>query len=89
MPNDIALKIENLSKKYRLGLVGTNTLRGDLQAWWYRMRSKEDPRLKIGEENKPAESGGKHIWALQDINFEQNAMTFYNICKKIKLLKLI
>jgi lipopolysaccharide transport system ATP-binding protein len=70
MPNDIALKIENLSKKYRLGLVGTNTLRGDLQAWWYRMRGKEDPTLKIGEENKLAESGGKHIWALQDINLE-------------------
>ena len=70
MPNDIALKIENLSKQYRLGVVGTNTLRGDLQAWWYRMRGKEDPTLKIGEENKLAESGGKYIWALEDINLE-------------------
>jgi len=68
--SDIAVKIENLSKRYRLGLVGTNTLKGDLQAWWYRVRGKEDPTLKIGEENKLDKKGGEHIWALKDINLE-------------------
>lgn len=68
--NDIAIKIENLSKQYRLGLVGSHTLKGDLQAWWYRMRGKDDPTLKIGEENKLTDAGGKYIWALKDINLE-------------------
>jgi len=32
------IKLETGSKQYRLGLVGTNTLRGDITGWWYRMR---------------------------------------------------
>lgn len=68
--SDIAIKLENISKRYRLGLVGSNTLKGDLQAWWYRLRGKEDPTLKVGEENKLDKSGGKYVWALKDINIE-------------------
>ena len=68
--SDIAIKLENISKRYRLGLVGTNTLRGDLQAWWYRMRGLEDPTLRIGEENRLDKAGGDYIWALRDINLD-------------------
>ena len=45
------LKIENVSKQYRLGLVGTGTLSHDLNRWWSRIRGKEDPYLKIGSTN--------------------------------------
>ena len=34
MPETV-IKLENISKQYRLGFVGTNTLKGDLQRWWY------------------------------------------------------
>ncbi len=68
--NDIAIKLENISKRYRLGLVGTNTLKGDVLAWWYHMRGKEDPTLKIGEENRLDKIGGDYIWALNNINLE-------------------
>lgn len=64
------IKLENISKQYRLGLVGTNTLRGDIQRWWYRMRGKEDPTLKIGEENQLDSRAGEYVWALRDINLE-------------------
>ena len=37
------LKAENISKQYRLGLVGTGTLSHDLNRWWHRVRGKEDP----------------------------------------------
>ena len=48
----IAIKIENLSKQYRLGLVSTKTLSHDLNRWWTtNIRGKEDPYLKIGEVN--------------------------------------
>jgi lipopolysaccharide transport system ATP-binding protein len=30
----VIIKIENVSKQYRLGNTGTNTLKGDLQRWW-------------------------------------------------------
>jgi len=66
-----AIKIENLSKQYRLGLVGTGTLSHDLRRWWHLMRGKEDPYLKIGETNDRSVKGtSDYVWALKDINFE-------------------
>ncbi len=69
--SDIILKAENISKQYRLGLVGTGTISHDLNRWWYRVRGKEDPYLKIGEVNDRSTKGtSDYVWALRDINFE-------------------
>lgn len=71
MKNNIILKAENISKQYRLGLVGTGTMSHDLNRWWHKVRGKEDPYLKIGAENdrsKKAETD--YVWALRDINFD-------------------
>jgi lipopolysaccharide transport system ATP-binding protein len=47
-----AIKNHNLSKQYRLGLVGTGTLSHDLKRWWtMNVQGKEDPYLKIGATN--------------------------------------
>lgn len=65
------IKVENLSKQYRLGTVSTGTLSHDLNRWWHRVRSKEDPYLKIGETNdRTQKSSSDYVWALKDINFE-------------------
>ena len=64
------IKIENLSKQYRLGFVGTGTITQDLKRWWHIMRGKPDPTLMVGMENKLNEAGGDYVWALRDINFE-------------------
>lgn len=66
------LSIEGLSKRYRLGLIGTNTLQGDIQAWWYRMRGRENELLKVGERNTLEQAGGDYVWALEDINLTVN-----------------
>ncbi|MBN2894192.1 MAG: ATP-binding cassette domain-containing protein [Bacteroidales bacterium] len=68
--SDIAVKIENISKQYRLGVVGTGTLSHDINRWWARIRGKDDPSLKIGQENTLAKAGGDYVWALKDINLE-------------------
>jgi len=47
MSDNIAIKLENISKQYRLGVVGTGTLSHDLNRWFARIRGKEDPTLKI------------------------------------------
>lgn len=65
-----AITIENLSKQYRLGTIGTGTLTNDLKRWIAKIKGKEDPGLKIGMENKLAEAGGEYVWALKDINLE-------------------
>ena len=69
--SNIAIKFENISKQYRLGLVGTGTISHDLNRWWYRVRGKEDPYLKIGELNDRAEKAhSDYVWALKDITFD-------------------
>lgn len=68
---EIILIVENLSKQYRLGLVGTGTLAEDLKRWWYLIRGKEDPFLKIGETNERNKKGSSnYVWSLKNINFE-------------------
>jgi lipopolysaccharide transport system ATP-binding protein len=69
--SDIAIKVENLGKQYRLGEVGTGTISHDLNRWWARMRGKEDPFAKVGETNDRTTKGNSdYVWALRDINFE-------------------
>ncbi|TAG51247.1 MAG: ABC transporter ATP-binding protein [Cytophagales bacterium] len=65
------IKVENLSKQYRLGTIGTGTISNDLKRWWHQVRGKEDPFLKIGESNDRSTKGdSEYVWALKDINFE-------------------
>lgn len=69
------IKVENLSKQYRLGTFGTGTLRSDLQRFWANLTGKEDPTLKIGQENtlnnsRNLKTENDYIWALNEINFE-------------------
>ncbi|AWH72888.1 ABC transporter ATP-binding protein [Dokdonia sp. Dokd-P16] len=69
--NHTILKVENISKQYRLGLVGTGTLTHDLNRFWHKIRGKEDPYLQIGAVNdRSANASSDYVWALQDINFE-------------------
>jgi lipopolysaccharide transport system ATP-binding protein len=53
------IRVENLSKQYRLGQVGTGTLSDDLTRIWYRLRGKEDPFLKIGQVNDRSKKAQK------------------------------
>lgn len=69
--NSVILKVENLSKQYRLGTVGTGTISHDLNRWWHKIRGNEDPYLRIGETNDRSKKGtSEYVWALKDINFE-------------------
>ena len=68
--SDTVLKVENLSKQYRLGLVSSGTLRDDLTRWWAKVRGKEDPLLKIGEHNQLDTVEGEYVWALRNLSFE-------------------
>ncbi len=45
--SNIVIKVENLSKQYRLGLIGGKTLRDDLHRWWAKWRGKPDPTLRV------------------------------------------
>jgi len=77
--SETVIKVENLSKQYRLGEIGTGTIREDFSRFWARIRGKGDPTLKIGQTNVLNASVSvlnqnvhhhDYVWALKDINFE-------------------
>ena len=63
------ISVQNVSKYYRLGLIGGGTLRADFERWWARVRGRPDPLLKIGHENQ-SNRQGEYIWALRDVSFQ-------------------
>jgi lipopolysaccharide transport system ATP-binding protein len=66
-----AIIVEDLSKLYRLGLVGRRTIAEDLNRFWARLRGKEDPYIKVGESNVRSVKGkSDFVWALKDVGFE-------------------
>ena len=89
---DLAIKIEHVSKEYRLGAIGGGTLRGALQSWWARKRGKEDPNSKIGAQTNV--KAGQKFLALDDINLEVKkgealGIIGHNGAGKSTLLKLL
>lgn len=67
-----SIKVENLSKIYRLGQIGTGTISKDLERW-FRMSvlGQDDPYLKIGQSNDRTKKGESDVvYSLQDINFD-------------------
>lgn len=66
-----AIKVEDLSKVYHLGEIGTGTLSRDIERWWALLRGKEDPFLKLGESNDRTKKGESNIvYSLKDISFD-------------------
>jgi lipopolysaccharide transport system ATP-binding protein len=67
-----AIKVENLSKIYRLGEIGTGTISRDIERFVKtKILKQEDPFLRIGETNDRATKGTSDIvYSLKDINFE-------------------
>lgn len=66
---EVVLQVEHLSKIYRLGAIGTGSLRQDLQYWWNKsILKKDDPFFQ--QQDETAERNNQLIWALRDVSFE-------------------
>lgn len=69
--NDVAIRVENLSKFYRLGYVGASSINDDLQRFWQvNILGKPDPFLKLAQANARDTKGSDYVWALRDVNFD-------------------
>lgn len=68
------IHVENLSKAYQIGQIGTGTISRDVERFWLtKVLGKDDPFLKIGETNdRSLKSDSDIVWSLKDINFEIN-----------------
>ena len=69
--SDVVLRIENISKQYRLGQVSTGSLAHDLNRWWKLFRGKEDPYLQVGQVNdRSVASDSDYVWSLKNVSFD-------------------
>jgi lipopolysaccharide transport system ATP-binding protein len=69
MTNDLAIKVEGLSKLYRLGEISSGTIHQDFQRWLAKVRGQEDPYLEIGEARQ---TNRGYSLALDNVSFELN-----------------
>ena len=69
--SDVVIRVENLTKEYRLGVINHGTLHQDLQSWWARMRGKEDPNslISLGQHSSDL-NDNPHLLALNDVSFD-------------------
>ena len=89
--SEVAVKIENVSKEYRLGAIGGTTLRDDLQRLGAKLLKKEDPTTKVGTNSVKL---NEKFLALDDISLQVNkgeavGIIGHNGAGKSTLLKLL
>jgi lipopolysaccharide transport system ATP-binding protein len=67
----IVIKIENLSKQYRLGQIGYGYLARDLESWWARLRGRPDPNAPIHGDPPPRRApSAEWFWALEGVSLD-------------------
>ena len=73
MDMETVIKVEHISKQYRLGLVGSGSIKDDLRDLLGKIKGSPNKRLLEGEVNDRTKvSTSKYVWSLKDINFEIN-----------------
>jgi lipopolysaccharide transport system ATP-binding protein len=63
------IKVENISKVYRLGSVGRTTMKEDLSRFIKSLKGKEK-EIKAISNNRQSDEKSDYVWSLKDINFE-------------------
>ena len=69
--SDTVIKVENLSKEYRLGTISHGMLYRDIQSWWAKLRGKEDPNsfVHLHSSHQVGPKSDRFL-ALDDVSFE-------------------
>jgi lipopolysaccharide transport system ATP-binding protein len=70
----VVIRIEDVWKQYRLGVINNRYLFRDVQSWWARFRGKEDPNAVTGISggNGGARNPGERVWPLRGVSLDVN-----------------
>jgi len=69
MEQDVVIRVEDIHKRYRLGVVGSSMVSDEIRAQWARFRGKPDPRIPLHiEEHR--QRYGAYFWSLRGITFD-------------------
>jgi ABC-type polysaccharide/polyol phosphate transport system ATPase subunit len=64
------IRVENLSKKYRLGVINRQMLVDQIESWVARKLGRPDPHASVFEKATDRMPTPYDFWALKDVNFE-------------------
>lgn len=70
--NNIAIKVEGISKKYRIGVVSSKTLKKDLIHFFKNFLKKDKTEHTVVENDRTLIDSSEYVWSLKDVNFEIN-----------------
>ena len=65
----IVIDVENVTKCYRLGTVGTGTAAEDFQRWFMRTILRREEKEKIAPRAEHGNIDGDTLWALRNVSF--------------------
>ncbi len=83
--SETIISVENLSKRYRLGVIGATTLRDSVERWWHKARGRQpadhmgvvgekaarrERNAEILKDPGPGTKDENALWALRDVSFE-------------------
>jgi lipopolysaccharide transport system ATP-binding protein len=70
MSGRVAIRVEDVWKQYRLGVISHASLQKDLQGWWARLRGRPDPNLRLDAAPADPSRVGEWFWALRGVSFD-------------------
>jgi ABC-type polysaccharide/polyol phosphate transport system ATPase subunit len=68
--NSPVIRVENLSKKYRLGVINRQMLVDQIESWVARKLGRSDPHASVFEKATDRMPTPFDFWALKDVSFE-------------------
>lgn len=66
---DIAIRVEDVHKRYRLGVIGSSLLSDEVKALWAGLRGRPDPRMPL-KNAELQQRMGAYFWSLRGVSFD-------------------